>query len=51
LLLLCFFITFFFPSILTPHQKRFSLYTTTFNDERKVTLSFLLLYPSLSHHD
>jgi hypothetical protein len=31
LLLLCFFITFFFPSALAPHHERLTLYTTTIN--------------------
>jgi hypothetical protein len=34
-LLLCFFITFFFPSTLAPHHKPLALYTTTMNDDSK----------------
>jgi hypothetical protein len=45
LCLLCFLITFFFPSTLTPHHKRLILYTTTLDNECKVTL-FLSIFVS-----
>jgi hypothetical protein len=35
-----FFLTFFFPSIMAPHQQQLALYTTAPNDKRGVTLSF-----------
>jgi hypothetical protein len=40
LLLLCFFVTFFFPPTLTPHYEQLALYTTILTDERRVILSF-----------
>jgi hypothetical protein len=49
--LLRFFITFFFPSTMTPLHKRFSLYTKIMKDERTVTLFFSLSCPSLFYHD
>jgi hypothetical protein len=50
LLLLCFFTPFFFQSTLALHHERLTLYTTTLNDELRVTLSFSPSCPSLSRH-
>jgi hypothetical protein len=56
LLLLCFLITFFFPSTLVPHHKRLALYTTTLNDEHwnksllLVHHCLTMTYIALLHH-
>jgi hypothetical protein len=51
LLLLCFFTTFFFPSTLALHYQRLSIYTTSLNNEGRVTLFFPPSCPSLSYLD
>jgi hypothetical protein len=53
LLLLYFFITFFFPSTMTPHHEQLALCTIVLNGERRVTpllLTILIIFvlPSLT---
>jgi hypothetical protein len=49
-LLLTFFITFLFPSTLTPLHERLARYSTTSNNEYQVILSFPPSCPSLAYH-
>jgi hypothetical protein len=42
---------FCFPSTLSPHYERLALYTSTMNDERRVSLSLSPSCPFVSYHD